>query len=631
MNYLSVENLAKYYGEQLLFEHVTFGIDKGQKIALIAKNGTGKSTLLNIITGRDMADEGAYTLRNDIRVAYLSQTTDIDNSKIVLDAVFSEESLQVQSIRAYESALNNVKLADNEENREKLQQAIDLMDTYKAWDFDARAKEVLHRFSIEDFFKKVGELSGGQQKKVALAKVLLSDADFLIMDEPTNHLDIEMIEWLENFLTTANTTLLMVTHDRFFLDKVCTEILELTSNGIVRYRGKYNYYLEKKQEFIANQLAEVEKNKNIYRRELEWMRSTPQARSTKSKSRIDNFEKLKQKITVDIPQTDQAFAVKSERIGNKILEINNLDFNYEKGKPIIKDFSYIFKRSERCGVVGKNGSGKTTLIRLIANELKPTQGKITLGQTIHIGYYSQDEKDSQNNGKRIIDIVKEHAEMVRMSNGNLISASAFLNHFGFGYELQYTFYESLSGGQRRKLHLLMVLITNPNFLLLDEPTNDFDIDTLNILEDFLLHFEGCMLIVSHDRWFMDKLVDHIFIMEENGNIKDYYGNYTDYKISKQKENQQIKRQQKLEKAVESKPIKLPNPNKRTYKEEQEFNQLEKEIEQLEVLKKDLLEQLNNPALSPQKSMEISQQYADTDALLEEKTMRWLELSEKEAK
>ncbi len=631
MNYLSVENLAKYYGEQLLFEHVTFGIDKGQKIALIAKNGTGKSTLLNIITGRDMADEGAYTLRNDIRVAYLSQTTDIDSSKIVLDAVFSEESLQVQSIRAYESALNDVKLADNEENREKLQQAIDLMNTYKAWDFDARAKEVLHRFSIEDFFKKVGELSGGQQKKVALAKVLLSDADFLIMDEPTNHLDIEMIEWLENFLTTANTTLLMVTHDRFFLDKVCTEILELTSNGIVRYRGKYNYYLEKKQEAIANQLAEVEKNKNIYRRELEWMRSTPQARSTKSKSRIDNFERLKQKITVDLPQTDQAFAVKSERIGNKILEINNLDFNYEKGKPIIKDFSYIFKRGERCGVVGKNGSGKTTLIRLIANELKPTQGKITLGQTIHIGYYSQDEKDSQNNGKRIIDIVKEHAEMVRMSNGNLISASAFLNHFGFGYELQYTFYESLSGGQRRKLHLLMVLITNPNFLLLDEPTNDFDIDTLNILEDFLLHFEGCMLIVSHDRWFMDKLVDHIFIMEENGNIKDYYGNYTDYKISRQKENQQIKRQQKLEKAVESKPIKLPNPNKRTYKEEQEFNQLEKEIEQLEVLKKDLLEQLNNPALLPQKSMEISQQYADTDALLEEKTMRWLELSEKEAK
>lgn len=631
MNYLSIENLSKYYGEKLLFDHVSFGVDKGQKIALIAKNGMGKTTLLNIIMGKDIPDNGKVTLRGDIRVGYLPQLFDNGEDNSVFDVIFESDSQQVKAIKAYESALIAVQNNPNEENNHRLQLAIDAMDTNKAWDFEAKAKEVLHRFAIDNYFQNMQELSGGQRKKVALAKLLLSDADFFILDEPTNHLDIEMIEWLENFLSTSNTTLLMVTHDRFFLDKVCNEIIELSPEGVFRYRGNYNYFLEKKQERLDNQAAEMEKLKNIYHKELEWIRSTPQARSTKAKARIDNFENIKEQLSNKIEFKENTFAVKTERIGNKILEINNLDFSYEDNI-IVKDFSYIFKKGERCGIVGKNGSGKTTFLKLLVNELKPIGGKITFGQTIIVGYYSQDELSSGNDGKRVIDIVKEHAEMVRMANGNLLSASAFLNHFGFTHDLQYTFYENLSGGQRRKLHLLMVLLKNPNFLILDEPTNDFDIDTLNILEDFLLSFEGCLLVVSHDRWFMNKLVDHIFIMEENGYIKDYYGTYSHYKESKQKEQQLAKRQQKVERStnIVQKP-KSTNPNKRSYKEEQEFISLEKEIETLENDKQTILNQLNSNSFPSEELLKLSKQYQQIDQLLEEKTMRWLVLSEKDSR
>lgn len=631
MNYLSIENLSKYYGEKLLFDHVSFGVDKGQKIALIAKNGMGKTTLLNIIMGKDIPDNGKITLRGDIRVGYLPQLFDNGEDNSVFDAIFESDNQQVKAVKAYESALIAVQNNPNEENNHRLQLAIDAMDTNKAWDFEAKAKEVLHRFAIDNYFQNMQELSGGQRKKVALAKLLLSDADFFILDEPTNHLDIEMIEWLENFLSTSNTTLLMVTHDRFFLDKVCNEIIELSPEGVFRYRGNYNYFLEKKQERLDNQAAEMEKLKNIYHKELEWIRSTPQARSTKAKARIDNFENIKEQLSNKIEFKENTFAVKTERIGNKILEINNLDFSYEDNI-IVKDFSYIFKKGERCGIVGKNGSGKTTFLKLLVNELKPIGGKITFGQTIIVGYYSQDELSSGNDGKRVIDIVKEHAEMVRMANGNLLSASAFLNHFGFTHDLQYTFYENLSGGQRRKLHLLMVLLKNPNFLILDEPTNDFDIDTLNILEDFLLSFEGCLLVVSHDRWFMNKLVDHIFIMEENGYIKDYYGTYSHYKESKQKEQQLAKRQQKVERStnIVQKP-KSTNPNKRSYKEEQEFISLEKEIETLENDKQTILNQLNSNSFPSEELLKLSKQYQQIDQLLEEKTMRWLVLSEKDSR
>ncbi|MBO4581518.1 MAG: ABC-F family ATP-binding cassette domain-containing protein [Bacteroidales bacterium] len=628
MNYLNVENLSKSYGENLLFENVSFGIEKGQKVALIAKNGTGKTTLLNILMGLDTADSGKYTLRGDIKVAYLPQVFDTAANISVLDAVFNSDNGQVRAIKEYEKALQQCNDADTEEGRQRLQSAIEAMDAFEAWNFESKAKEILHKLDLEDYFKHMNELSGGQRKKVALAKILLSQADFLIMDEPTNHLDIDMIEWLEAYLTTANTTLLMVTHDRFFLDKVCDEIIELDASGVYRYKGKYNYFLEKKQERLSNQAAEMEKLRNIYRKELEWMRSTPQARSTKAKARIDNFAALKRQLAVPMAEKDNDFSVKTERVGNKILEIDNLDFSYGP-TPIVSDFSYIFKKGERCGVIGRNGSGKTTLLRLIVNELKPDAGKITFGSTIVTGYYSQDELNSENDGKRVIDIVKEHAEMVRMSGGNLISAPVFLKHFGFGYDLQYNYYEKLSGGQRRKLHLLLVLLKNPNFLILDEPTNDFDIDTLNLLEDFLLHFEGCLLIVSHDRWFMDKLVDHVFIMDKGGKIKDYYGNYTDYKSQRQKEERNIAKQQKNEKTS---PIRHKAPavdtNRRTYKEEQEFLLLEKEIEELELLQKQLVEQLASAGISPQESLRLSQEYADNERILDTKTVRWLELSEK---
>ena len=517
----------------------------------------------------------------------------------------------------------------NDENRKLMDKAVETMDNLGAWDFESKAKEILSKFDIPDILKNLTELSGGQRKKVSLVKMLLSNADFLIMDEPTNHLDIDMIEWLESYLQTANITLLMVTHDRFFLDKVCDEIIELENGQLFRYKGKYDYYLEKKEERITNTNAEIEKAKGLYRRELEWMRSTPQARTTKAKARIDNFEHVKQKASQRTEQHNKSFAVRTERIGNKILEINNLHFSYGD-LYLINDFSYIFKKGERCGIVGKNGSGKTTLLKLLINELKADAGKITKGETVVFGYYSQDGLSLDNRGKKVIDIVKEHAEMVRIADGNYISASQFLNHFGFTYEHQYTYFENLSGGQRRKLHLLMVLLKNPNFLILDEPTNDFDIETMTILEDFLLNFTGCLLVVSHDRWFMDKLVDHIFILHGNGKIKDFYGNYTNYKIKLQQDERIKRLQQRSEKEATVSPKETPkNTNKRTYKEQKEFESLETEIENLEKEKALILEHLNIGEGTPEELTRWSEQYSELDSALDEKTFRWMELSEKE--
>ena len=628
MNFLSVENLSKYYGDKLLFENISFGINKGQKVALIAKNGVGKTSLLNIINGQDIADSGRATLRGDLRVGYLPQLFDSKENIPVFDAIFDAKNSVTDAIKEYETSLVAYQANPTTETQQQMEVAVEKMDNLQAWDFENRVKEMLYRFDIQNVFKNMQELSGGQKKKVALVKVLLSDVDFLILDEPTNHLDVEMIEWLENFLLTANTTLLMVTHDRFFLNKICDEILELDNGNLYRYKGKYDYFLEKKAERIANMTAEIGRAKSLYRSELEWIRSTPSARTTKAKSRIDSFETIKQKAFTNIEQKNRQFAVKTERIGNKILEINNLDFAFED-KVILTDFSYIFKRGERCGVVGKNGSGKTTILRLIMNELRPNAGKITAGETVVFGYYSQDGLSSNNNGKRVINIVKEHAEMIRMADGNYISASAFLNHFGFTFESQYTYFENLSGGQRRKLHLLMVLLKNPNFLILDEPTNDFDIETLTILEDFLLQYTGCLLVVSHDRWFMDKLVDHVFILHEGGKVKDFYGNYSAYKADLQKNERLAKLQQKSEKSSVEKEQKQINSNKRSYKEQKEFECLELEIKTMEQKKADLLNRLNCGEGSSETLNAWSQQYANIDQELDEKTMRWMELSEKE--
>lgn len=629
MNYLTVEHLTKSFGEKLLFEDITFGIEKGQKTALIARNGMGKSTLLNIIAGIDIPDSGQVVVRNEITVSYLPQIEQYAEHFSVMDVVFEAQTPIVQAVKEYEICLSLAKVDESEEMLQRMEKAMLEMDRLNAWDMESRAKEILSRFGIDDVFRNVNELSGGQLKKTMLAKTLIADTDLLILDEPTNHLDIEMIEWLEEYLSTSNTTLLMVTHDRFFLDKVCNDIIEIDNHKLYRYKGKYDYYLEKKAERIANETAEAEKIKLLYKRELEWVHTSPQARTTKAKARINAFENLKEEATKKVETKQVGFHVRTERLGNKILEINNVDFAYPN-LPILNDFSYIFKKGEKCGVVGKNGTGKSTLLKLIAGELQPNAGKITPGLTIQFGYFSQDGLQVKGN-MRIIDLVKQHADVIRMENGNYVGASQFLNYFGFKYEQQYSYYEDLSGGEKRKLHLLITLLKNPNFLILDEPTNDFDIDTLNLLEDFLDNYKGCLLIVSHDRWFMNKLVDHIFVFEGDGKVKDYYGNYTDYRVARDKE---LKLQKRTEKELKMSQLEQVQPvvkepsKKMTYKERKEFQQLEEDIEQLEMEKKELLDLMNSGSGSGSDLQQWSERYQIIESVLDEKSMRWLELSEK---
>ena len=628
MNYLSVEKISKSFGEKILFEDITFGIEKGQKTALIAKNGTGKSTLLNIIAGLDTPDAGKVVIRNDITVSYLPQVEQFPAGSSVLDTIFNAQTPDIQALKEYETCLTLLNIHDTPELHARMERAVAEMERLHAWDFESRVKEILSRFGVNNVLQSVGELSGGQRKKIAMAKTLIADTDLLILDEPTNHLDIDMIEWLEDYLSHSNTTLLMVTHDRYFLDKVCNDIIELENTKLYRYKGKYDYYVEKKAERIANENVEFEKLKQLYRKELEWVHTSPQARTGKARARINAFEKLKEETQRTVEQAAEPFMVRTERIGNKILEINNLDFSFPD-QTILRDFSYIFKKGEKCGIVGKNGTGKSTLLKLIMGELKPDGGKITAGQTIQFGYFAQDGMKVKGN-RRIIDIVKEQADMIRMETGNYIGASQFLNHFGFKYEQQYTYYEDLSGGEKRKLHLLITLLRNPNFLILDEPTNDFDIDTLNLLEDFLYNFKGCLLIVSHDRWFMDKLVDHLFIFNGDGNIKDFYGNYTEYRLDKEKALKIERRLARAEKSAEAKPAgHAQNPNKLTYKEKKEMEALEIEITQLEEEKKLLLEQMNGGEGTAEQLMQWGTRYQEVSESLDEKSMRWLELSEKE--
>ena len=636
MNYLTVENLSKSYGEKLLFHDITFGLEKGQKSALIAKNGTGKSTLLNIIAGLEQPDAGQVVVRKDITVSYLPQMDDFADEVSVLDAIFDSQTPEIQVIREYEICLAlmnqaNANGAVSPELEQRMHRAIEEVERLHAWDFESKVKEILSRFGIDDVFKPVGTLSGGQRKKTALAKTLIADTDLLILDEPTNHLDIEMIEWMENYLTRANVTLLMVTHDRHFLDQVCNDIFEIENGNLYHYRGKYDYYLEKKAERIAVENAEYDKLKQLYLKELEWVHTSPQARTSKSRARIQGFEALKESVSRKVEKPAESFHVETERLGNKILEINNLDFSFGD-KVLLEDFSYVFKRGEKCGIVGKNGTGKSTFLKLIVGQLKPTAGKIVAGQTIHFGYYSQEGMQIKGN-RRIIDIVKEYAEVIRTETGNYIGASQFLNHFGFKYEQQYTYFEDLSGGEKRKLYLLITLMRNPNFLILDEPTNDFDIDTLNKLEDFLYYYKGCVLIVSHDRWFMNKLVDHIFVFNGDGKVKDFYGNYTDYKLARDKELRIEKRVEKLQKQAEVKEttsVKKDKSNKLTYKEKLEFDSLGLEIETLEAEKKELLEKMNSGNGSADELIEWSNRYQEVSTLIDDKSMRWLELSEKEA-
>lgn len=626
MNYLTVEKLTKSFGEKMLFDQITFGIEKGQKIALIARNGTGKSTLLNIIAGLDFPDNGQIVIRNGITVSYLPQVENFMESSSVMDLIFDAQTPAIKAIKEYETSLCLLEKEQTALHHARMEKAIEEMERVHAWGFESRAKEILSKFGIDNIFQNISELSGGQRKKTALAKTLIAETDLLILDEPTNHLDIDMIEWLEDYLSYANTTLLMVTHDRYFLDKVCNEIIEIDNGQLYHYKGKYDYFVEKKSERLQIEAAENDKIRQLFRKELEWVHTSPQARTTKAKARIDSFENLKDKTERKKTPQQESFKVRTERLGNKILEINNLDFSYENNI-LLKDFSYIFKKGEKCGILGRNGTGKSTFLKLIMEELKPDGGKISPGLTIQFGYFAQ-EGLSVTGNKRIIDLVKEHAEMIRIDDGNYISASQFLNHFGFKFEQQYTYYEELSGGEKRKLHLLITLLKNPNFLILDEPTNDFDIDTLNLLEDFLDNFKGCLLIVSHDRWFMDKLVDHIFIFEGNGKIKDHYGNYTEYRIEKGKKINIQRRIEKNNKVVEAKPLRKQINNKLTYSEKKEIESLEVLISDLEKEKISLEEKMNSGQGNVQELMEWGGRYKIVSEEIDDKSLRWLLLSEK---
>jgi len=620
MNYLTVENLTKSYNAKILFEEISFGMEKGEKIALIAKNGAGKTTLLNIIAEKDIPESGKVVLRKGIKLSYLHQNPVMNENFTVMEVVFDSDSEPIKTILNYEEILEKVNNSNTTANQKALEKSMQEMDALDAWSYDTKIKEILFRFKIFDLSQKVYELSGGQQKRLALAKIISEKSDLIILDEPTNHLDVEMIEWLESYLNNLNTSLLIVTHDREFLNNVCNEIIELDNGNIYRYKGNFSDFLEKKAERETLEQREIEKAKNLYRTELDWMRRMPQARATKAKARIDAFYQLETKAKKRIDNTAHELNVESRRMGKKILEIKNISKAFGDNN-LIDNFTYTFKRNERIGIVGENGSGKSTFLNLITALIPPDFGDIVKGQTIEFGYYTQEGLKPIKDNK-VIDIVKEIAEVVPMGKKSF-SVSQFLEYFNFPHSMQYNYYSSLSGGERRRLYLLMTLLKSPNFLILDEPTNDLDILTLDLLENFLNTFEGCLILVSHDRQFMDNLVDHLFVFEGNGKIKDYHSSYSEYRKNKQSRESKLKNQQKSGKEKTEKPI----IQKATYKQKKEFEKLETEIDQLENEKKQLIEKLNSGNETSEKLQELSSRFGEIEKLLEDKGDRWLELSE----
>jgi ATP-binding cassette subfamily F protein uup len=626
ISYLQVENLTKSFGDNLLFENISFGISDNQRVALIAKNGTGKTTLLNIIAGNEDYQSGSISFKRDLRVGYLDQNPDFPKNLSVIDACLQSDNEAVRTIAAYEHCMLS-------ENHTELDEILVQMDLHKAWDYETRIKQILGKLKIFNFEQLIGELSGGQLKRVALANVLISEPDLLILDEPTNHLDLEMVEWLEDFLKRSNMSLLMVTHDRYFLDRVCTSILEIDHQEMFQYNGNYSYYLEKRQERIENWTAESERTVNLYKKELEWMRRQPQARAHKAKSRQESFyeieERAKQRRNNDKVQLD----VKASYLGSKIFEAKYVSKAYGDLK-ILDNFYYNFARYEKMGIVGKNGTGKSTFLKMLLGEVKPDSGSFDVGETVVFGYYSQDGLAFDEQMK-VIDVVRDIAEEVNLGNGKKMSASQFLQHFLFAPETQFNYVYKLSGGEKRRLHLCTVLMRNPNFLVLDEPTNDLDIVTLNILEDYLQSFKGCVIVVSHDRYFMDKVVDHLMVFKGNAELKDFPGNYTDYRewneLMEEQEKEirsqesKNKSQEAKDKTTENKP--KPEKKKLSYKEQKEFEALEAEIPQLEQQKVNIENQLASGTLSSDEIIKASQLHGELNNLIDEKTMRWLELSE----
>lgn len=619
INYLSVENVTYHYGDVALFDNISFGVAEGQKVALIAKNGAGKTTLFNILTGQFPPQAGEVTLRKSIRVGYLSQDPDLNVQNTVLQELFSAEGEAMTTIRQYEEALEH-------HDMNALSHLTSMMDHLNAWDYENRIKQILAQLKITKFDQLISELSGGQRKRVALAKVLITEPDFILLDEPTNHLDLDMIEWLEQYLSKSKATLLMITHDRYFLDRVCNHILELDNQTIYQYQGNYPYYLEKREERIANRTAEVEKARNLLRKEQEWMNRMPQARATKAKYRIDAFYDLKDVASQRLGGRELEMDIQGARLGSKILEMDGVCKSYDE-LVLMKDFTYKFARNEKVGIIGNNGTGKTTFLSMVTGALQPDKGVIEIGETVVFGYYRQ-QGIVVDDTKRVIDVIAEISEKISLGDGQSMSASQFLRYFMFPNEMHYVPVSKLSGGERKRLHLMTVLMHNPNFLILDEPTNDLDIFTLNVLEDYLRSFKGCVIVVSHDRYFMDKVVEHVLVFEGAGVIKDFPGNYTEYQDYRKELDKQKAQDKPTDKKPADKPEKkVESQRKMSFKEKRELELLETAIATLETEKATLESELSSGALTgddlTQKSMRVGQ----IIELLEEKEMRWLELSD----
>lgn len=617
MNYLSVENISKAYGERVLFKDISFGINKDQKIAFIAKNGSGKTTIMNMINGLDEPDSGQVVLRKGIRMAFLSQNNNLQDELTIEENIFASDNEILKVIDRYEKALQNP------EDEELYQRAFDEMDMHNAWDFETQYKQILFKLKLEDFSLKVKSMSGGQKKRLSLAIILINRPDLLILDEPTNHLDLEMIEWLEDYFAKENITLFMVTHDRFFLERVCNEIIELDNNQLYTYKGNYSYYLEKKEERIASENASVDKAQNLFVKELAWMRRQPKARTTKSKSRQDDFYVIKEKAQSRRKENQVELEINMERMGSKIVELVKLNKSFGD-KVILKDFSYSFQRGERIGIIGKNGTGKSSFLNILTGTTSPDSGKVIQGETIKIGYYTQSGINPKP-GQKVIDIIKEYGEYIPLTKGRIISASQLLERFLFDAKKQYDFVEKLSGGELKRLYLCTVLIQNPNFLILDEPTNDLDIVTLNVLESFLLDFPGNLLVVSHDRYFMDKIIDHLFVFRGEGEVEDFPGNYSDFRAyedsaepekSEPKEKSNWKEEQAKQKAGLD------------FNEQKEFQKIEREIKKLEEEKEKIEQLFAQGKVADDKIESTSFELEKVIKQLEEKEERWFELSSK---
>ena len=619
MNFLSVENLTKSFGDRLLFSDVSFGIDQGQKVAIVAKNGAGKTTLLNCLMGKESKDSGNVVFRNDIQMAFMEQAENLPLDKTIDEVIYDHSSPKLRLIKSYNEALEN----NDEEALSNLFQELTDLD---AWELESQVKQFLSVFKLEDVNQNIANLSGGQKKRITLIKVLLSDADFLLLDEPTNHLDLDMIEWLENYLSNSKSTLLMVTHDRYFLEVVCDTILELSNETLFKYKGNFSYYLAKKAEREEQIQSTVEKARNTFRKELEWIRRQPKARGTKQKARIESFHEVKKVASTNLTESELELPVKMERLGSKIIEFHKVSKAFGE-KKILSSFSYNVQRKERLGIVGKNGTGKTTFLKMLLGEEPIDAGKIVQGETVVFGHFSQ-ELQAVDPDYKVIDVVKEVAEFIPLEKGKQLSAAQLLERFLFPRSMHYNFVRKLSGGERRRLKLLRVLMSNPNFLILDEPTNDLDIFAMAVLEEYLRNFQGCLIVVSHDRYFMDKMVDHLFVFESEGQIADVMGNYTTYrKMQKLKIKNGKSESSNTEKKVNNVPEPSRIKTKLSFKERAEFEDLEKEIEQLELAKIKYTNQLSNGDLAGDKLFETGNKLAEVVEAIELKTNRWLELSE----